>query len=130
MLRIFITRQARYPADVKALKERVRRVLVDHEVIDAEVIIILVGVRKIRELGARHLGETKEDEIHEVLSFPGGSKGDFVTPPEDGRLQLGDVIICYPEARDIAMKKNRMVDDVLGELAEHGVLHLLGIHHE
>ncbi|MEK7521605.1 MAG: rRNA maturation RNase YbeY [Patescibacteria group bacterium] len=119
MLRIYITRQSRYPADIKSLKERVRTVLRENNVTDAVVNVALVGERKIRELGQKYLEETEKDPAHEVLSFPYGESG-----------QLGDIAICYPEARKIAIKKNRLMDDVLGELAEHGILHLLGKHHE
>ena len=130
MLKIYVTRQSRYPADIKKLKEGVRRVLVDNSATDAEVSVALVGERKMRELGQRYLNETEEDEVHEVLSFPSleGAKEGFLEG--EGRLQLGDILICYHEVRKIAIKKNRLMDDVLVELAEHGTLHLLGIHHE
>lgn len=133
MLRILVTCQTRYPTDVKTLKNRVKAVLFEHGVEEAEVSITIVGERKMRELGKKYLHETKEDDVHEVLSFPftdltHSKSNDFMIPPDE-KLRLGDIIICYPEARDIAMKKNRMVDDVLCELAEHGTLHLLGIHH-
>lgn len=133
MLRVFVARQTRYPADVKTLKERVRGVLVERNVGDADVSIALVGERKMRELSAKYLNESKKDHLHEVLSFPfsedSGTKLGFTTP-QGVNLQLGDIVICYPEARKIAIKRNRMMDDVLSELAEHGTLHLLGIHHE
>lgn len=130
MLRILITRQSRYPIDTKALKKRVAGLLSDNNVSDAEVSIALVGERKIKELAKRHLGE--KDQLHEVLSFPftgDDVKTDFPQHPE-GLLQLGEVVVCYPYARKIAIRRNRMMDDVVGELAEHGVLHLLGKHHE
>ncbi|MDO8503478.1 MAG: rRNA maturation RNase YbeY [bacterium] len=137
MFRILISRQSRYPADTKALKKRVKDTLLEHNLTLGEVSIALVGERKMKELSKRHLGE--QNRLHEVLSFPaletkGGpastrGERDFVVPEEE-LLMLGDIVICYPEARKIAMKRNRMVDDVLGELAEHGTLHLLGIHHE
>ena len=55
MLKIYVTRQSRYPADIKKLKEGVRRVLVDNSATDAEVSVALVGERKMRELGQRYL---------------------------------------------------------------------------
>lgn len=131
MLRIYITRQSRYPADIKALKERVRRVLVDNNVTDAVCNIALVGERKIRDLAQKYLGETEKDPAHEVLSFLSSeTRGGESFVLYQGALDLGDIAICYPEVRKIAIKKNRLMDDVLGELAEHGTLHLLGIHHE
>lgn len=127
MLRIYVTRQSRYPANTKLLKERVKRVLTERGAVDCEVSIALVGERKMRELGKKYM---KDNILHEVLSFPAqGEKNGFVQPTDEP-LILGDIAICYPEARKIAMKRNRMVDDVLGELAEHGTLHLLGVHHD
>lgn len=117
---VYVTRQSRYPANTKLLKERVKRVLTERGAIDCEVSIALVGERKMLELGKKYM---KDNILHEVLSFPSGTS-------TGGVLMLGDIAICYPEARKIAMKRNRMVDDVLGELAEHGTLHLLGIHHD
>lgn len=128
MLRIFITRQSRYPVDTKALKRKIEDILSSRGVKDAEVSIALVGERKMRELGQKYLREGKGDPVHEVLSFSASEDEEFVVPPD--RLSLGDVAVCYPEARKIAIKKNKMMDDVLGELAEHGVMHLLGVHHE
>lgn len=134
MLRILITSQSRYPIDAKALKNRVKNLLIERGVTDAEVSVALVGTRKMKDLAKKYLGESENSPIHEVLSFPNVSidslsSVEFVLP-ERARLQLGDVIICYPEARKIAIKRNRMMDDVIGELGEHGTLHLLGIHHD
>lgn len=130
MFRILISRQSRYPADTKTLKKRVKDTLLEHNLTGGEVSIALIGERKMKELSKRHLGE--QNRLHEVLSFPAlETKGERnFAAPEEELLMLGDIVICYPEARKIAMKRNRMVDDVLGELAEHGTLHLLGIHHE
>lgn len=130
MFRIFITRQSRYPANTKTLKTKVLGVLKEHGVQDAEVSIALVGERKMKDLAKKHLDE--KDQLHEVLSFPfmgDDVKTDFPEHPE-GLLQLGEVVVCYPYARKIAIRRNKMMDDVLGELTEHGVLHLLGKHHE
>ena len=48
----------------------------------------------------------------------------------DNLLHLGDIIICFPLARQMAMEENKLIDQVLAELACHGTLHLLGEHHE
>lgn len=127
MLRVYVTRQSRYPANTKLLKERVRRLLTERGATDCEVSIALVGERKMRELGKKYM---KDNTLHEVLSFPASSEKNGFVQPAGEPLILGDIAICYPEARKIAMKRNRMVDDVVGELAEHGTLHLLGIHHD
>lgn len=116
-----------YFADIRLLKEKIADVLRKHGVVEGEVSLALVGERKMRELAERYLGK---EELHEVLSFPSNDPArpdDFVLPPESSFL--GDIVICYPEARRIAMEQNRMVDEVLLELTEHGTMHLLGEHH-
>lgn len=83
MLRIFITRQSRYPADIKMLKAKVLGILKEHGVTSAEVSVALVGERKMKELARKHLGE--KDGLHEVLSFP------FITAfKKTPSFQLGD----------------------------------------
>ncbi|TSC89350.1 MAG: Uncharacterized protein G01um10145_507 [Microgenomates group bacterium Gr01-1014_5] len=128
MIRILITRQARYPTDIRELRERVKTTLTKQGVGQAEVSVALVGERKMRELAQKYLGESSKYPVHEVLSFP--SSGDIAFPDSGKLTQLGDIVICYPEARKIAIKRNRMMDDVIGELAQHATLHLLGIHHD
>lgn len=134
MLKVLITRQNRYPADIKALRKKIKGTLESHGATEAEVSVALVGERKMRELGKKYLGESLKHPVHEVLSFPSqftpSAAEGLGTSPQDGGGSLGDIVICYPEARKIAIKRNRMMDEVIGELAEHGTLHLLGIHHE
>ena len=87
----------------------------------------IVGRRKMRELSRRYL---KVSEDHDVLSFSyTEAKKDFRDFP-DGVLYLWDIVVCYPLAQDIAVEENKMMDESVGELAEHGLLHLLGQHHD
>ena len=116
MIRILISRQSRYPVGTREIKKKILEVLKENGVTDGTVSLAFVGNRKMLDLAKKYLGEEKT--LHEILTFPDGAFG-----------QLGDIAICYPEARRIAQKRNRMVDDVLGELAEHGTMHLLGKHH-
>lgn len=128
MIRVYVTRQSRYPGDTKRLKNAVKSVLKEHNVTDGEVSIALVGVRKIRELSKKYMGEDERHPLHEVLSFPASeTKGEFVQKSE--LIHLGDIVVCFPEARRMAMKRNRFVDEILQELVEHSTLHLIGIHH-
>ena len=128
MLRVYVLRQSRYPASISSIKDRVKAVLTEAGVLVSVVNVSLVGVRKMKELGVKYLNEGLGDPTHEVLSFPAAEArgiSNFVT---DGDF-LGDIIICYPEAQKIAIKRNRMMDDVICELVEHGTMHLLGKHH-
>lgn len=124
MIKILVSRQSRYPANTREIKKKILKVLQEEGVKEGVISLSFVGKRKIIDLAKTYLGE--ENTVHEILTFP-YSEGEPIKV--EGPLQLGDIVICYPEARKIAQKRNRMVDDVLGELAEHGTLHLLGHHH-
>ena len=71
----------------------------------------------------------------DVLSFPYTDPSSqvshdvFQTPPGSGTI-LGDLIVCYPVAREVGIKENKTTQDMLDFYVEHGLLHLLGHHHE
>lgn len=90
-----------------------------------EVSIALVGDRKMRELSKKYKGE---DKTRNILSFS-LSEGEPTVLPTD-ILRLGDIIISYPEVIREAIRDEVMVDDRINMLVEHGLMHLMGIHHE
>jgi len=47
----------------------------------------------------------------------------------DKWLRLGDIIISYPQALEDASMDGISVDEEIRTLVEHGMNHLLGIHH-
>lgn len=128
MFDISIVCQSRYPVNRKFVVERSRKFLESKGLVDkAGVSIFVCGRRKMRELSRRYL---RVIEDHEVLSFGYGEvKRDFVDFPDE-ILRLGDIAICFPLAQQQAMTENKMTDEVIVELAEHGILHLLGEHHQ
>jgi probable rRNA maturation factor len=71
----------------------------------------------------------------DVLSFPYTdpesqvSKDFFATPPHTGII-LGDLIVCYPIAREIGLKEGKSTQEMLEFYVSHGLHHLLGHHHE
>lgn len=118
---------SRYSFDRKKVKEALTRVLKEQGIEDGKVKISLsvVGERKIRELEKKYFNR---DEVTDVLSFP-LEEGEPVPEDYDG-MSLGDIVVCYPEAKRQAMQWNRLIDDEIEFLACHGLLHLLGIHHD
>lgn len=95
----------------------------------AEVSLSVVGDRMMRNLNKRF---RQIDATTNVLSFPlavNHTRQRFVDPP-DNKLYLGDIVISYPQAREDAAQENKLVDDKIDELVEHGLMHLLGNHHE
>jgi probable rRNA maturation factor len=77
---------------------------------EGHLAVELVDESRIRELNCRHRGS---DQPTDVLSFPVDEDGAAAGPRE-----LGDVIICPPQASDVR------------EAVVHGVLHLTGMDHE
>jgi len=45
-------------------------------------------------------------------------------------LRLGDVVISHPQAQAEAARQGIPINEELSVLVEHGILHLLGIHHQ
>lgn len=125
MIKILINADSRYPIDRKKIREKVKQVLLGKGLTtDTELSILFVGNRKMKQLNQKYL---KRKETTDVLSFP-LAEGEGVMP-DDNVLHLGDVVISYPQARKQASQYNRLVDDEINELVEHGLKHLLGIHH-
>jgi probable rRNA maturation factor len=95
-----------------------------------ELSICVIGDRKMRSLNKQFRGI---DEPTDVLSFPyslqTGKLHEFVRPPSD-YLNLGDVVISYPQLIDRAVAEEVMVDEMAASLVIHGVLHLLGYEHQ
>jgi len=126
-LNLDIAADSRYPFDRKRVKEALVKTLVEQGVNDGVVKISLsvVGERKIKEFEKKYF---KEDKVTDVLSFP-LEEGEEMPDDIDG-LNLGDIVICYPQAKRQAIQWNRIIDEEIEFLACHGLLHLLGIHHD
>ena len=123
-LQLDIKADSRYGFDRKKVRQALTKVLNEHGAVGKITISLsVVGERKIRELEKQYFGR---DEVTDVLSFP---LEEQVDQGEEG-LNLGDIVICYPQAKRQAMQWNRMVDEEIEFLACHGLLHLLGIHHD
>lgn len=123
---IFLYVESRYRVDRKRIKQTVLKTLAEHHVQGpVEVSLAIVGDRKMRELSKKYKGE---DKTRNILSFS-LSEGEPVVMPTD-ILRLGDVVISYPYVIKEAAEYEMLVDDRVNELVEHGLKHLLGIHHE
>lgn len=120
---------SRYPVNRKMLRQTVARVLTAQGIESAQVDVSVVGQRKITELNESRL---KHDGATDVLSFPQHERHqlhDFPLP-EGMPPHLGDVVISFPEAVNNAKRFGKMVDEQLCFYLEHGLMHLLGYHHD
>ncbi|OGG06047.1 rRNA maturation RNase YbeY [Candidatus Gottesmanbacteria bacterium RIFCSPHIGHO2_02_FULL_40_24] len=130
MVNVLIKTDSHYKVNRKRIRGAIEQFLIGKKVKGkTEISISVVGDRQMRNLNMKF---RKKNETTDVLSFPlidneYGSK--FVDPPDD-ILHLGDIVISYPEVIEEASRENKMVDDKIEELVIHGVMHLLGYHHD
>lgn len=123
---VLIFVESRYKINRKRVKGTVMRVMKEAQVeTPFEVSIAIVGDRKARELARKYMGD---DKVHNVLSFSQTDLTSFQV--QSDILRLGDIVISYPEVIREAAKEEKFVDDKVDELVEHGLLHLLGLHHD
>jgi probable rRNA maturation factor len=117
MVSILISADSRYPVSRPKIKAAITSLLNDKRMVsDVEVSVLICGRRKSLELAKKYLQDTKP---HNVISFPQEEIG-----------VLGDIAVCYPIAQEEANRDNVLVDTKINELVTHGLLHLLGEHHE
>ena len=90
-----------------------------------EVSIAIVGDRKMRALNLKY---RNLDKTANILSFPLNEGGETKLPTDI--MRLGDIIISYPMVIKESAEQEMLVDDRVDELVQHGMLHLLGLHHE
>src|SRR3990167_263101 len=125
-VQVLIFVESRYKVNRKRIRSLVHNVLKRQGVGGrADVSIAIVGDRKMRELSRKYKGE---DKTRNVLSFS-QSEGELVKNPSDV-LFLGDIVISYPQVISAAAAEAVLVDEKIAQLAEHGIMHLLGINHE
>lgn len=120
---------SRYPVNRKLLRQTVERVLATQGVEHAQVDVSVVGQRKITQLNEKRL---QHQGATDVLSFPQHERhqlSDFPMP-EGVPPHLGDVVISFPEAIKTAKRFGKRVDDQIAFYLEHGLMHLLGYHHD
>lgn len=120
---------SRFPVNRKKIRECVKQLLQEHKIDHAQIDISIVGSRKIKELNE---SELKHEGKTDVLSFPQHERKqleDFPLP-EGIPPHLGDIVVSFPEAVKMAKKYGKRVDEQVCFYIEHGMMHLLGYHHE
>jgi len=129
MINIFIKSESRYPINRKKIREWVKKILKEKKIIDeVEIAVIVVGDRKMKGLNKKYRGI---EEATPVLAFPleelkGGRKFPLPFSSPDDVLRLGDIVISYPQAVQLAIDEEKLVDEKMNELVEHGMGKLLG----
>ena len=129
MIKVRVKKASNFPVSSPKIKRSLKAFLRGHGIVsDTEVSVALVGKEKMIKLARKYLNERQS--VHNVLSFTENEVSEkFVYPPEDP-IQLGEIVVCYPKAQEEANEENKLIDEKVIELVEHGALHLLGIHHK
>ena len=95
-----------------------------------EITVSVIGDRKMRQLNKEYRSiDAPTDVLTFSYTLQTGKPREFVSPPSK-YLNLGDIVISYPQLIERAAKEETMVDEMASSLVVHGVLHLLGHNHE
>ena len=136
MINVIVNSDPRYNINKASIRAAVSQILQRHRLLGRiELGINIVGDRKMHELNRKYRGiDTTTDilsfalEDHNQASLQHIPRIGFVASP-DRWLRLGDIVISYPQALDDASIDGISVDEEIRNLVEHGLSHLLGIHH-
>lgn len=140
ILKLLINADSRYDVNRDVVRATVESVLGKMRLKGkVEVGVNIVGDRMMTDLNRKY---RNIDDTTDVLSFsleevtPQKTlpkerriKVGFVKPP-DRTLRLGDVVVSYPQAIASAAEGGIPIDQEIATLIEHGLNHLLGIHHD
>ena len=87
---------------------------------------VFINVSLVRDASTLELNSKYKNKNYptDVLSFNINEK------MEDGKFYLGDVVVNIDQAERQASEYGNDLRHEIAELVEHGVLHLLGVHHE
>ena len=128
MIRIYVKKYGDYPVGATKLKANLRKFLESKGIVsDSVVNISLVGNKKMVDVGKRYL---EDKEIHNVLTFVDSEVAKEFKYPSDDVNYLGEIIVCYPIAVEEAKTEDKLIEDKVYELVEHGARHLMGEHHD
>lgn len=136
MINIIVSSDPRYNINKTAIKLAVLEILQKHKISGkVEVGVSIIGDRKMHELNRKYRGiDSTTDILSFALEDPNPAslahiqRIGFIASP-DKILRLGDIVISYAQALEDALMDGISVDDEIKTLVEHGLNHLLGIHH-
>ena len=127
MIKVKVFKEKPYPVSSPKIKKSLKTFLEKEGIVSETVVsVALVEEEKILKLAKDYLKE--KGVVHNVLSFPTKEvRGEFIDPL--GKINLGEIVVCYPKACSEAKYEGTLIEDKVIELTLHGALHLMGIHH-
>lgn len=132
MVKINISKQSNYPVSGVAVRKFLQEFFKNNGIVsDSECHVSFVNETKMKEIGKKYY--RKDNRVHNIFSFVESevsSKGRPAFGWPDGKILLGEIVVCFPVAVEEAKKENKLIEEKVLELVGHSALHLLGIHHE
>lgn len=89
--------------------------------------LLICGDARIRALNIKH---RNKDKVTDVLSFPSSDDLRNAKKSNSESVFLGDLAICWPQARRQSKEFEIGIFDEFIHLFFHGTLHLMGYDHE
>lgn len=136
MVNIIVNSDSRYPVNKLMIQSVVLETLQRYKISGKiEIGVNVVGSRKIHEINKKYRGYDSptdiitfalEDAPNSLQHIP---RVGFVASP-DQVLRLGDILLSHPQVMEDASLDGISVEEEYRLLLEHGVKHLLGMHHE
>jgi probable rRNA maturation factor len=118
MTTIDIKVNAGYSFDRQLLRKKIKTYLANKGLENIELSLALVGKRKMCQLNRQY---RDLDKVSDVLAFP---QNEERTP--EGKLVLGDIVVCYPCAQKEAITYQEKIDKTIWDFVEHGLSRLVG----
>lgn len=112
------------PIPKKWLKVLLKKASQELKLKNKEVSVAIVGETAIKQLNTTY---RKRNKVTDVLSF---SERDVNKKELIAGGYLGEIVICYPQAKRQAKKYGHSFKKEFSLLFIHGFLHLLGYNHE
>jgi probable rRNA maturation factor len=137
MINIIVNADPRYNVNKLAIRTAVLESLEKHKIFGkVELGVNIIGDRKMHELNRKFRGI---DSTTDILSFALEDASPthlahiprvgFVAAP-DKVLRLGDIVLSYPQVLEDASSEGISIEEEIHSLIDHGINHLLGIHHK
>ena len=131
-MKVIVSSEVKAEFDLKKIEDSVLKIFKENNAPEnVEAGVTVVSHKRIVVLAKTYLKETDEEaHDHPVLSFLTEEvEEEFIMPP-DNEIHLGEIMVSYEKAKEYAEKNKTSLIKEICDLADHGALHLLGIHHD
>lgn len=120
------------PINFKKIEHDMEIILRENEILSAKIDVKISEHSEITNLAMKYWGESEEEaNDHPVLSFATQEVEyeNFIFHPEEENY-LGEIIVSFEKAAEDAKNRSVSIEESISDLACHGLLHLIGIHHD